>query len=147
MKKFIATLPALALVFALSSNASAADTVSVSALADMGLAGMEVMSDEAGLAIRGKGYKPGKMKMAKKPWSAAYGVSYAGVGGKGGEAGTLDGFAAEGKYMASGEHFSEAGKTITKSHELQVKGKPATLEIHTKSIRVFAGGYSSSSSL
>lgn len=166
MTKIIATLPALALMLAISGSAAADNgTVSASALAEMGLAGLEVMSDDAALAIRGKGYRPmepPKMPEGEKPWSLAFGISYASVNGHGGNndgaverrggyggasAGTLDGFLAEGKYMASGEHFSEAGKTVTKSHELQVKGRPATLEIHTKSIRVYAGGWATASSL
>ena len=161
MTKLIATLPALALVVALSNSAVADNGISQNTLQDMGLAGIEVMSDSEALAIRGMGYTGPKLpKMPKpkdghkKPWSLAFGVSFATVDsgeGKGkhgsASAGTLDGFLAVGKFMASGEHFSEAGKTVTKSHELQVKGQPATLEIHTKSIRVFAGGFATSSSL
>ncbi len=167
MTKIIATLPALALVFALSSSAFADNgLVSQSALQEMGLAGIEVMSDQDAMSIRGLGYDggygmPTPSDGHEKPWSLAFGVSYASVGGEGGHegsysgnghgggagAGTLDGFIAEGKFMASGEHFSEAGKVVTKSHELQVKGQPATLEIKTKSIRVFAGGFATASSL
>ena len=163
MSKLIAVLPALALLIALAPSAQAENgLVSESSLQAMGLAGIQVMSDDDALAIRGKGFqggghhKPPKGKKGDdKPWTIAFGVSYANVGGaslegwevSGTGAGSVDGFIAEGKYMAAGEHFSEAGKTYTKSHELQVKGAPATLEIHTKSIRVFAGGFASSSSL
>jgi len=155
MKKFIAIVPALALVVALSNSVVADNGIGEATLADMGLAGIEVMSDTEAMEVRGLGYDGGgyipEPSGHDKPWSMAFGVSFANVaGGKKGhnaEAGTLDGFAAEGKYMASGEHFSEAGKTITKSHELQVKGAPATLEIHTKSVRVYAGGFATASSL
>jgi len=167
MTKIIATLPALALVVALSSSALADNgLVSQSALQEMGLAGIEVMSDQDAMAIRGLGYDGGydmpTVDGHEKPWSLAFGVSYATVGGEGGHgsnghssnghgggasAGTLDGFVAEGKFMASGEHFSEAGKVVTKTTELQVKGQPATLEIKTRSIRVFAGGFATASSL
>ena len=49
--------------------------------------------------------------------------------------------------MASGEHFSEAGIVKVEMHELQVKGQPATLNIKTKSLRVYAGGFATASSL
>lgn len=153
MTKYFAILPAFALLVALSGSAVAANGISENTLADMGLAGIEVMSDSEALAVRGLGYSGGgykhKGKHDKKPWSMAFGVSYATVDGKydGTSAGTLDGFVAEGKFMASGEHYSEAGLTVTKSHELQVKGEPATLEIKTKSIKVFAGGFATASSL
>ena len=150
MKKFIAILPALALVVALSGSAVADNGINQATLQDMGLAGIELMSDEDAMAIRGLGYQPPQPPTGDKPWTLAFGISYAKVeGGRKapGSAGTIDGFVAEGKYMAMGEHFSEAGRTTTKSHELQVKGAPATLEIHTKSIRVFAGGFASGSSL
>ena len=154
MTKLLVTLPALALVVALSGSALAENgAVSEATLQAMGLAGMQLMSDDAALAIRGKGYMP--TMNGSKPWSLAFGTSYANVGrvhlgeesigGIG--AGTIDGFVAEGKYMASGEHFSEAGKVRTKSVELQVKGLPATLKITTHSLRVYAGGRATASSL
>lgn len=148
MTKFFATLPALALIVALTGNALAEDgTVSETTLQEMGLAGMQVMSDEAALAIRGKGWQGQSHKKQVKPSSMAYGHSYANVGHEDVGAGTKDGYFAKGQYMAGGEHFSEAGKTVTKSHELQVKGLPATLEIKVKSVRVFAGGFATASSL
>ena len=149
MTKLFAIVPALALVVALSGSALAENgTVGTTTLQDMGLAGLEIMSDESAMEIRGKGYQGGNHQPhVKKPWSAAYGSSFAGIAYEGAEAGTLDGFAAEGKYMAAGEHFSEAGKTVTESHLLEVKGLPAILEVNTTSVRVFAGGFSSASSL
>ena len=157
MTKFFVALPALALVVALSGSALADNGIDSSTLADMGLAGVEMMDDSEALQVRGLGYHGGGYDIPEptggheKPWSLAFGVSYAGVeaGGeyKSAGSGTLDGFIAEGKFMAAGEHFSEAGLTKVESHELQVKGQPATLEINTKSIRVFAGGFATSSSL
>ena len=155
MTKIIATLPALALVVALSGSAVADNGIDSTTLADMGLTGVQVMDDSEAQQVRGLGYYGGgyhaPQPSGDKPWSLAFGVSYATVEGgnewKSGGAGTLDGFAAEGKYMASGEHFSEAGVTKVESHELQVKGEPATLEIHTSSLRVFAGGFATASSL
>jgi hypothetical protein len=102
------------------------------------------------MEIRGLGYQPPEPSTSDKPWTLAFGVSYATVGSDyhgSASAGTIDGFVAEGKYMAMGEHFSEAGITKVQSHELQVKGLPATLTIDIKSTRFFAGGFASGSSL
>jgi len=154
MTKLFVTLPALALVVALSGSAVADHGISPATLHDMGLAGIQVMSDADAMAIRGLGYDGGhhmpKPKADSKPWTLAFGISYAKVDDghyTDGEAGTIDGFVAEGHYMAAGEHFSEAGRVTIESKELQVKGEPATLEIHTKSLRVFAGGFATGSSL
>jgi len=157
MMKLFATLPALALVVALSGSAVADNGISQATLQDMGLAGIELMSDADAMAIRGMGYDlgdhvPNSPSRHDRPWSLAFGVSYAEVekDGRGdieGEAATLDGFISLGTYMASGEHFSEAGIVKVEMHELQVKGQPATLEIKTKSLRVYAGGFATASSL
>jgi hypothetical protein len=150
MTKLFVTLPALALVVALSGSAVADNGISQATLQDMGLAGIELMSDADAMEIRGLGYQPPAPSGGDKPWTLAFGVSYATVGSDrhgNASAGTIDGFVAEGKYMAMGEHFSEAGITKVKSHELQVKGLPATLTIDIKSTRVFAGGFASGSSL
>jgi hypothetical protein len=154
MTKFFVTLPALALVVALSGSAVADNGISQATLQDMGLAGIELMSDADAMEIRGLGYNGGhntpEPPTSDKPWTLAFGVSYAHVGEghySQGSAGTLDGFIAEGKYKAAGEHFSEAGRTTIESHELQVGGLPATMSIQTKSLRVFAGGFASGSSL
>ena len=155
--KLFVTLPALALIVALSGSAVADNGISQATLQDMGLAGIELMSDADAMAIRGLGYDlstntPEPPRSDNKPWSLAFGVSYAEVEENGhdwfgGEAATLDGFVALGKYMASGEHFSEAGITKVESNELRVKGHPATMEINTKSLRVYAGGFATASSL
>ena len=149
--KLFATLPALALIVALSGSAFADNGISQATLQDMGLAGIELMSDADAMAIRGMGFDLGDQvpnpQLGDKPWSLAFGVSFATVGTSNASAGTIDGFFAEGKFMAAGEHFSEAGITKVGTHELQVKGLPATLEIHTTSIRVYAGGFATASSL
>ncbi len=154
MMKLFVTLPALALVVALSGSAVADNGISQATLQDMGLAGIELMSDADAMEIRGLGFNGGghmpEPTTSDKPWTLAFGISYAKVKDgrhSQGSAGTLDGFVAEGKYMAAGEHFSEAGRVTIETHELQVKGLPATLEINTKSLRVFAGGFASGSSL
>ena len=154
--KIFATLPALALAVVLSGSALADNgVVSDATLSDMGLAGIQVMSDSEGLAVRGMGFDAHlpelpdyvKPKGKKKPWSMAFGMSYAAINKDGAESATADGFYAKGHYMASGEHFSEAGITETKVHILEVKGSPATKETTTKSLRIFSGGFATSSSL
>ena len=159
MTKFFATLPAFALVVALSSSAVAQNGLpSNAALEAMGLSGIQILSDSDAMAIRGMGYQPphnphdgGK----DKPWSAASGLSYANVGDAGvhGDsvsgtgAGTIDYAAAEGKFMAEVSHGSEAIKTWTETHSLEIKGSPGTVNTTSTTIRVFSGGFAKASSL
>lgn len=149
MKSFFA----LALVVILSGSAVADNGISSKTLNEMGLAGIQVMSDEAAMEIRGMGYSGGhKSKISSK--SVAFGVSYAKIEEEGGykgpdaEAGTLDGFLAVGMYSAAGEHGSEAGITKTETKSVTVPGAAGPLvETCTTSIRVFAGGFAKASSL
>jgi hypothetical protein len=155
MTKLFVTLPALALVVALSASAVADNGISQATLRDMGLAGIQLMSDADAMAIRGMGYDGGhrmpKPSTSDKPWVLAFGVSFAKVEkdhyGDEAAAGTIDGFIAEGKFMAMGSHGSEAGWEKTEVKILEVKGLPATKEIHTKSLRVFAGGFATGQAL
>jgi hypothetical protein len=156
MTKLFVTLPALALAVILSGSAFADNGISSETLNEMGLAGIQVMSDADAMAIRGLGYDGGHHSPAPstsdKPWSLAFGVSYAKVEkdghyGDDASAGSIDGFIAEGKYMAAGEHGSEAGYVKTETKILEVKGEPATLETTTKSFRIFAGGFATATSL
>lgn len=55
MKKVLVASLALALLASFSMVASAAEPVSHNALSSMGLGGMQQMSDDEGLAVRGKG--------------------------------------------------------------------------------------------
>ena len=83
-------------------------------LGDMGLSGLQVISDDEALDIRGFGYDPwhGYGRHAKHGMATAYGRSWAQIAYKGASAGTEDGFAATGKHLAQGEHGSEAGIVI-----------------------------------
>ncbi len=152
--KLFVTLPALALIVALSGSAFADNGISQATLQDMGLAGIELMSDADAMAIRGMGWDGGhdipKPPTSDKPWSLAFGISYAKVDGgyhSEASAGTVDGFVAEGKFMAAGEHLSEAGIVKSDTHRLNVKGVPAIYESNIKSLRVYAGGFATASSL
>ena len=173
MMKLFVCLPALALVVALSGSAWAEHgAVNEATLQEMGLSGIQLMSDDAALAIRGLGWEPMmRPRGHKKPWSMASGGSYAsidnkpdrrwepdgeplaGSSGGGGRgdwnigAGSHDGFLAEGKYLAGGEHGSKAVRTKKRSYEVRLKGYPASKEIHTRSILIGAAGTASAWSL
>ena len=139
MKKLSVCMSAVALMIALSGSAKAENgAIDRATLNAMGLAGINLLSDDAAMEIRGLGYKPG---------SLAFGISYAKTGGKGGSAGTLDGFLAKGRYMAMGEHLSEAGTSVTKTDKLFVKGQLVRKKVWSMTRTVGAGGSASSSSL
>jgi len=176
MSRIILAVPVLALAVLLSGSAQAADGVpSDTTLKAMGLADIQVMSDVEAMSIRGKGYEPRKKK-GHGSSSEAWGMSWASVGSSGGNgghggghgggknkgrsggsngggngggnagAGTKDGFKARGQYLASGDHFSEAGITTTTTDIKTVNG----VKIKTSNVRsvyVFAGGSASATSL
>lgn len=150
-KLFLSTFVA-AIVYAAASTASAADAVSTSALADMGLSDLSVMSDEDALSIRGKGFSGGHRigckscgMRAKKPWSSAFGNSFATIETEDGAAHSENGYTAEGSYGAAGDNFSEAGFETTNIEVVVIDGVTKSITTTCKT-RVFAGGYSSAMS-
>lgn len=158
MKNLFVRLPALVVMLLMSGTATAEEAaISASTLDSMGLSGITIMSDDAGLAIRGHGY-PNRVKRRPvkqaKPWVIVYGYSYASIGGNykgngGGHAYTEDGFVAHGNYYASGEHYSEAGRTTRRTKSTQVKGKPDAVvkKRSGDSVKVFAGGWATASAI
>lgn len=72
-------------------------------LDQMGLSGLSMMSDEAGLTVRGHGY------------TGAYGYSWAAVASRGATAGSVNGYYAKGSKYSSGENYSDAGIIIKNS--------------------------------
>ncbi len=97
-------------------------------LAAMGLSGLNVISDDAGLAVRGFGYNGAK----------AYGQSFAVVASHNAVAGSTNGYDAKGKKKAAGANLSFAGLEIKSGgghgggcYDNCGGGKP-------KSIKVFA---------
>jgi hypothetical protein len=96
---------ALAALVAASPTFAADGRPSNATLAAMGLADLNVISDDAGLAVRGFGFFGAK----------AYGQSFAVVATKGGAAGSNNGYFATGKKYASGDNFSYAKVEVTKS--------------------------------
>ena len=145
MKTLSVTLPALALVVALSGIAMAENgAINSVTLNEMGLAGIELMSDEAAMEIRGQGF------LVDHSASLAFGLSFASVDRDStlnGEGLTIDAFLADGKYMAMGEHLSKAVITKTKIEELWVKGILAERMVDIKSLSIATGGMASASSL
>jgi len=152
MSKVLFSALVAALVCAAGSTASAAGSIPSGTLDGMGLSGLTVMTDSDALSIRGKGFSGGFRKgcktcgsRAKKPWSSAFGNSFATIDIEDGGAHSENGYAAEGAYAASGENFSEAGSQITNVEVVVIDG--VTKSITTScTTRVFAGGFSSAMS-
>jgi hypothetical protein len=154
MTKLFSIVPALALVLATCGSASA-DMPSDATLADMGLAGIQILSDADGLMIRGKGYQGSHGYESKKnsdhvTWSSAWGKSWANIETDGpkapeGEAGSHNGYKAEGEFAASGENYSEAGYVNSTTETVDIDGIVKSVT-NTTSVKVFAGGFSSAMS-
>jgi len=77
-------------------------------LADMGLGGLVVMSDDEAMAVRGHGFKGGGRSAV-----SVFGSSFATIDTPLGGAHSENGYTAEGKHFAKGANFSEAGVEIT----------------------------------
>jgi len=158
MKLFV-TLPALALAIAISSSAFAENgAISSAQLNEMGLAGIQLMSDEAAMEVRGMGYMG---HHGPSSLSLAFGISYATISNEDGpvvgtalnggghdplgqgSAGTLDGFLAVGQYYASGSHLSEAQITKTHSEEEVIPFIGVHKTTTISSLNIAAGGHAS----
>jgi hypothetical protein len=82
---------------------------SKAALAEMGLSGLSVISDDDAMDIRGEGF------MGGGSGASASGSSWANVSTPFGSAGTTNQYDASGKHSASGDNLSFAGFSITTS--------------------------------
>ena len=80
-----------------------------SALAQMGLGGMTVISDNEALAVRGLGFSSGSLAQAS-------GNSFATINTPFGSAHSENAYASQGKHKAGGDNFSFAGFAVTTSH-------------------------------
>ena len=100
-------LALMTLCMALFQASARADEgrVNRATLDSMGLAGLRVMSDSEGLAVRGFGYNSSSAK--------AYGVSKAAISGHGGSAESTNGYLAQGSHFAAGENFSFAAIKVS----------------------------------
>jgi hypothetical protein len=133
---------------------------STSVLDDMGLSGMQILTDSDTLAVRGKGWLPhltlNNHVGAKKPWVAAGGISIAGFKyekdygsldgttstSKDGIAGSINFYLGEGKYKAGGVNASYASKTTKDVTKTAVDGW-VKIKSHITTKTISAGGYSS----
>jgi hypothetical protein len=151
MSKTILSTLAATLLCVTASTANAANGISNSTLAEMGLSGLTVMSDHDALAIRGKGFCGlCGHRSSVEPSSVAFGNSFATLSlgdacpecGPEGTSHSENGYAAEGPFAASGENFSEAGAEVTHVESTVVDGTTRSITTTVKA-RVFAGGFSS----
>lgn len=152
MSKYILSLAAVLVCFAVSARAD--EGISADTLSEMGLAGLNVVSDHDALAVRGMGFRGGHFskgcshcgaRAKKQPWSAVSGNSFATIGVEDGGAHSENAYAAEGPYGASGENYSEAASQITNIEIVDIDGVVKTLTT-TCITKVYAGGSSSAMS-
>ena len=128
----IRTVFSAAALLLLATAVSADEGIPANVLDQMGLSGIEILSDSDALDVRGKGFKGGKKKHHHhhKPIAIAGGISIATVGDldldqtvrrnggprERGGAGTLNFYLAAGKKSASGDNYSMAGVEIKRVH-------------------------------
>lgn len=119
----------------------------------MGLSGMQVMSDEAGLEVRGMGFTGGDGYLLGL---AGYQSSHAGARGRSHASVSLDGqttdsdadagshnsYKANGAYEASGNNFSEATLSKTDVHQVIFTDGTSNTDTMIHTIHVEAGGFS-----
>ena len=109
MKKLILVLPVIAVLCfanAVKADNGAIDNATLSA---MGLGGVEVISDQEAMKVRGQGFFVGTSA------ALAFGASFSTIDSPFGATGTVDGFFADGRYHAAGSHQSESVASLTTS--------------------------------
>src|SRR5690606_38270664 len=139
MKLGIVLSTCCALAVAASSASAANGIPSSSRLAAMGLSGAKIVSDPDAMSVRGMGYTPSSAKASRGSFALVGDIGKDGLAA----AGTLNVYKAEGGHYASGQHFSEAGKTVKHGKIVIIGGKKFG-EIKVHSVHVFAGGSASS---
>jgi hypothetical protein len=160
MNKVILSTLVAALV-CVAGSAKAANGISSASLSQMGLSGLSVMSDSDALAIRGLGFSTSinhsmgtggccGPRGSASPSTAVSGNSFATMhvdaGGnscptctQSGDSHSENAYIAAGPYSSSGDNYSEAGSTITKSEVVAGVGSVTT----TCTVTIYAGGHSS----
>ena len=158
MNKGILSMLAVTLV-CVAGSAKAANGISASAMSQMGLSGLTVMSDSDALAIRGLGFSGVDHSMggtccgprgSASPSASASGNSFATMNvdtgndscptcTQSGSSHSENSYSASGPYSASGDNYSEAGSTISKSETVAGVGQVVT----TCTVTIYAGGHSS----
>jgi len=112
---------------------------SATTLSAMGLSGMQLMSDNDALAIRGKGYRFHGPRVATDAW----GQSSAGVGTPIGGSSASNGYNARGFRAAGGNTDSIAGTTLNVNIRTRSRGN-VTIKQLSITNTYYAGGASSS---
>jgi hypothetical protein len=159
MSKVILSTIVAALV-CVAGSAKAANGIASSTLGQMGLTGLSVMSDSDAMAIRGLGFTGVSHSMGSggccgprgsaSPSATAAGNGFATMNvdtgnnacptcTQSGSSHSENSYSAHGPYSASGDNYSEAGSTITKSEVVDGVGSV----INTCTVTIYAGGHSS----
>jgi hypothetical protein len=160
MSKVILSTLVAALV-CVAGSAKAANGISAGSLGQMGLTGLTVMSDSDALAIRGLGFSTSinhsmgtggccGPRGSASPSAAAAGNSFATMNvdtgndscptcTQSGSSHSENSYSAAGPYSASGDNYSEAGSTISKTETVAGVGSVVT----TCTVTIYAGGHSS----
>jgi hypothetical protein len=143
-------LSTLVAAFVCAASAKAENSISTKSLSEMGLSGISLMSDNAALAVRGKGFLDCDSCARTEPRTAVVGQSLATMnlancpdcvaidGGSHSE----NGYIAAGPYYSAGSNYSEAGAILVSIESVDVNGVITSLTKST-SAKVFAGGNSS----
>ncbi|TWU25959.1 hypothetical protein [Bythopirellula polymerisocia] len=122
-----------------ASSAQAFDgSIDRATLSAMGLHDATIVSDQVAESVRGHGYQPHSIAIAA-------GGSFAYVGKNNAAAGSANGYFAAGHHFAGGINGSAAGKTTSKTVSFKVFGVPVKSITTTKSVHVYAGGFSAAS--
>jgi hypothetical protein len=122
----------LAIVAAICPSAFSDGRVSDQTLADMGLGGLTVVSDNEAMSVRGHGYKGGSSVRI-------FGNSSATINTRHGSASSENGYNVSGKHFAAGGNISFAG-VVKKSSGGGGHHKRGGKSGGFKSVKVFAGG-------
>jgi hypothetical protein len=128
MKYFICTLATVAISLS-AMSARAGDQIPTSTLSDMGLSGMTVISDREASNVRGMG-------------AFAGGISWTTVGLFDNSAGSINVYAARGKYEASGNNASIGGVVRFRIKDVDTSDGSSSREIRVRGYVIGAGGFS-----
>jgi hypothetical protein len=126
MKFLIGTLATAVLLIAIGT-ASAGDGIPTSALSEMGLSGMTIMSDNEAMQVRGTGAFAGGISWAIGPH---------------GSSGSINVYGGLGKYEAAGAGGSIAGGVRVRVKHVENSDGTSNTEIKVRGYAVFAGGFS-----
>ncbi len=150
MKKLSVLVPALALAVMMSASALAENgAVSEATLNAMGLGGMQVMSDQDAMAVRGKGFVGHGFASSygNSSSSISIGANLGPFAGFSFDTSSEDGFRARGRYLSGGTQISESIFETTISNSTEVSGVGTVTRTLGLSIRIGSGGSASSYSL